>query len=194
MTPASTPETSGAPVLNARTMSTALISQSRSLLVACVALACCVTCAKPKPPTITPRAVQLSSVGPNGVQLSVTLDVANPNRFPLIARSVDGRFFLGASGAAGRGVEFGKAHAEPASSIPAEGTGTVTSDLAVSWNDLSALAPFLLSATVPYRFEGNATLGGESLNISLPFTLNGELTRAQLLSAGLSGLGPGGAR
>lgn len=173
-------------------MPTALISPSRLLLVATVALACCVACAKPKPPTITPRSVQLSSVGANGVRLSVTLDVTNPNRFPLIARSVDGRFFLGGGSAGASGVEFGNAHAEPASSIPAQGVGSVTSDLAVSWNNLSALAPFLLSPSpVPYRFEGNATLGGESLNISLPFTLSGELTRAQLLSAGLSGLGRG---
>ena len=117
--------------------------------------------------------------------LAVTFDVANPNRFPLIVHAVDGRFSLGA----GAGVELGKAHAEPASSIPAEGTSTVTSQIAVGWTNLPALTPFLLSpAAVPYRFDGSAILGGESLNLSLPFTLTGELTRAQLINAGLSGL------
>jgi len=120
-----------------------------------------------------------------GVMLAVTFDVANPNRFPLVVHAVDGRFFLGA----GAGVELGKAHAEPASSIPAQGTSTVTSQIAIGWTNLAALAPFVLSpAAVPYRFDGNATLGGESLNVSLPFTLAGQLTRAELLNAGLSGL------
>jgi len=156
------------------------------LLTTCAALILATACAKPKPPTITPKSAQVLAVAGTGVTLAVTFDVANPNRFPLIVHAVDGRFSLGA----GAGAELGKAHAEPASSIPAEGTSTVTSQIAVGWTNLAALTPFLLSpAAVPYRFDGNATLGGESLNVSLPFTLTGELTRAQLINAGLSGLG-----
>jgi hypothetical protein len=155
------------------------------LLLAALALA--TACAKPKPPTITPKTAQVLAVGATGVTLAVAFDVANPNRFPLVVHAVDGRFSLGP----GAGVELGKAHAEPASSIPAQGTSTVTSQIAIGWTNLAALTPFLLSpAAVPYRFDGNATLGGESLNLNLPFTLTGELTRAQLLDAGLSGLAP----
>jgi LEA14-like dessication related protein len=142
-------------------------------------------CAKPKPPTITPKSAQVLSVGGTGLTLAVTFDVTNPNRFPLVVHSVDGRFSLGE----GAGVELGKAHAQPASSIPAQGTSTVTSQVAIGWTNLAALTPFMLSpAAVPYRFEGGATLGGESLNVSLPFTLSGELTRAQMIGVGLSGL------
>lgn len=155
------------------------------LLAAFAALALAPACAKPKPPTITPKSAQVLAVAGTGVTLAVTFDVANPNRFPLIVHAVDGRFSLGA----GAGVELGKAHAEPGSSIPAEGTSTVTSEIAVGWTNLAALTPFMLSpAAVLYRFDGNATLGGESLNLNLPFTLTGELTRAQLINAGLSGL------
>ncbi len=157
----------------------------RWLLVAFAALTLAPACAKPKPPTITPKSARVLSVAGTGVTLSVSFDVANPNRFPLIVRAVDGRFSLGA----GAGVELGKAHAEPASNIPAEGTSTVTSQIAVGWTNFAALTPFVLSpAAVPYRFDGNATLGGESLNLTLPFTLTGELTSAQLINAGLSGL------
>lgn len=142
-------------------------------------------CSKPKPPTITPKSAQVLSASGAGVTLAVAFDVANPNRFPLAVHAVDGRFLLGA----GAGVELGKAHAEPASSIPAQGTSTVTSQVAIGWTNLAALTPFMLSpAAVPYRFEGNATVGGESLNVSLPFTLTGELTRAELIGVGLSGL------
>jgi len=152
-------------------------------LIAALTLA--TACAKPKPPTLTPKSVQVLAFGTPGVTLAVAFEVTNPNRFPLIVHAVDGRFSLGP----GAGVELGKAHAEPASSIPAQGTSTVTSQIAVGWTNLAALTPFMLSpAAVPYRFDGNATLGGESLNVDLPFTLTGELTRAQLLNAGLSGL------
>jgi LEA14-like dessication related protein len=154
-------------------------------LVAAAALSLATACAKPKPPTIRPKSAQVLAVGVTGVKLAVAFDVANPNRFPLIVHAVDGRFSLGV----GAGVELGRAHAEPASSIPAQGTSTVTSEIAVTWTNLAALAPFMLSpAAVPYRFDGNATLGGESLNLNLPFTLTGELTRAQLINAGLNGL------
>ncbi len=166
-------------------MSTAPSAGLTSCWALCAALTLSAACAKPKPPTITPKSAQVLAVGATGLTLAVAFDVANPNRFPLIVNAVDGRFSLGA----GAGVELGKAHAEPASSIPAQGTSTVTSQIAVAWTSLSALTPFLLSpAAVPYRFDGNAALGGESLNVSLPFALTGELTRAQLINAGLAGL------
>jgi len=156
------------------------------LVTTCAVLTLATACAKPKPPTISPKSAQVLAFGATGVTLAVSFDVANPNRFPLIVHAVDGNFSLGA----GAGVELGRAHAEPASSIPAEGTSTVTSQVAIGWTNLAALTPFMLSpAAVPYRFDGNATLGGESLNVKLPFTLTGELTRAQLINAGLSGLG-----
>ncbi len=173
------------PRARCRKMSSTHYRRGPWLLAAAAALALAPACAKPQPPTITPKSAQVLAVGATGVTLAVTFDVANPNRFPLIVHAVDGRFSLGA----GAGVELGKAHAEPASSIPAQGTSTVTSQIAVAWTNLTALTPFMLSpAAVPYRFDGNATLGGESLNLNLPFTLTGELTRAQLISAGLSGL------
>jgi len=161
-------------------------SGARSLrFVLLTGLSLTVACAKPKPPSITPKSAQVLSVGGTGLTLAVTFDVTNPNRFPLVVHAVDGRFSLGE----GAGVELGKAHAEPASSIPAQGTSTVTSQIAIGWTNLAALTPFMLSpAAVPYRFEGNATLGGESLNVSLPFALTGELTRAQVIGVGLSGL------
>jgi LEA14-like dessication related protein len=152
---------------------------------ALAALSLPAACAKPQPPTISPKSAQVLAVSAAGLTLAVAFDVANPNRFPLVVHAVDGRFSLGS----GAGVELGRAHAEPASSIPARGTSTVTSEIAIAWTNLAALTPFLLSpAAVPYRFDGNATFGGESLNLSLPFTLTGTLTQNQLINAGLSGL------
>ena len=165
-------------------MISSFLGAQRFAFVVAITLAGSIGCSKPQPPTITPKSAQVVAVGPTGVQLVVALDVSNPNDFPIVAQAVDGHLLLGA----GDGIELGQAHAVPTSSIPAQGTSTVTSQLSVTWSSLAALAPFMLSpAAVPYHFNGTVTLGGEHLNLSLPFTLNGELTRAQLINAGLSG-------
>jgi hypothetical protein len=41
----------------------------------------------------------------------------------------------------------------------------------------------------PYRVTGTARVGGESLNVELPFTVNGVLTQEQVIAAGLRGIG-----
>ncbi|MES1176197.1 MAG: LEA type 2 family protein [Myxococcales bacterium] len=162
-----------------------MMSRSVRILVVTSALALATACAKPKPPTITPKSAQVQSLSARGVELAVAFDVTNPNRFPLIVHAVDGHFSVGA----GAGTELGTAHADPSASIAAQATSTVTSTVAVGWTNLAALAPFALSpGPVPYTFTGNATLGGSELNVAVPFTLTGELTRAQLISVGLAGL------
>jgi hypothetical protein len=42
---------------------------------------------------------------------------------------------------------------------------------------------------VPYVFEGTASVGSAKLNIDVPFQLRGQLTRDELLQAGMRGLG-----
>jgi len=151
------------------------------LLAVALALA---ACSKPEPPTIVPRSVRVSSVGPAGLTLAVELDVTNPNSFALSVHSVDGTLTLG------DGVELGRAHAAPEAPIPAKGSALVPSELTVNLNNLAALAPFaLLEQPVPYKFRGQAQIGGERLNVGVPFELAGELTRAQVIQLGLRGLG-----
>src|SRR3954462_121524 len=133
---------------------------ARSAIAFSAALLLASACAKPKPPTLTPRSAQVLAVSASGVQLSVAFDVANPNRFPLIVHSVDGQFSLGA----GAGSELGTAHAEPSASIAAQSTSTVNSTVSVGWTNVGALMPFALSPTaVPYTFTGHAAIGGSEL-------------------------------
>jgi LEA14-like dessication related protein len=141
-------------------------------------------CSKPEPPRVTPREVRVKSVDPAGLVLALDLDVYNPNGFPLIARSVTGNVEIG------QGVELGRGRAEPGGSIPAKGSSLVTTDLTVAWTNAPALAPLALSnKPVPYTFRGVATIGGERLNLDVPFVVKGELTRAEVVQAGLRGLG-----
>lgn len=150
-----------------------------ALLWGCLlALAC-----SPKMPQVNPRSAQVTQVAPSGLTLKVELEVYNPNSFPLVAHQVQGTVLLG------NGAELGRGSARPPGSIPGKSTTLISTDLAVPWVNLTALAPFALSpAPVPYLFRGQATIGGESLNVTVPFELSGHLTREQLLAAGLRGL------
>jgi LEA14-like dessication related protein len=142
-------------------------------------------CAKPQPPQVTARSARVTATAPTGVELSVELDVHNPNAFPLLVESVDGTLAIA------DGPELGRGTARPSSNIPAQGSSAVTSQLTIPWTNLAALAPFALSAApVPYTFTGRARVGGKRLNVEVPFTLRGELTREQLLQIGLQGLQP----
>jgi LEA14-like dessication related protein len=139
-------------------------------------------CAKPKPPSITPRSVQLSAIKPDGVQLSLILAAHNPNAFPLVVSSVSGNFELQ------DGTPLGNAQSSLPLSIPAEGDQDLSATLDIRFSSASALAPYALTGRpLPYRVRGTASVGSEKLNVDVPFTIDGELTREQLLAAGLRG-------
>lgn len=146
-------------------------------------------CAKPAPPTVKPVSMRATSVSPERLQLAVELDVHNPNSFPLAVQSVTGLLSLD------NGATLGAASAEPRTALPAQANTAVTLNLDVPWQNLTALAPFALSGTdVPYRFNGTARLGGDRLNTDVAFTLDGKLTRGQVIELGLRGLGAPAAR
>lgn len=145
---------------------------------------CCATagCVSPRPPTLTPEVVSVAGVSAAGLELMVGLQVHNPNTFPITAREVQGTVWLADEHRLGTG------RASPGQWIDAEGSARVQSELRIAWQDLSALRAFLGRPVVPYRFDGKVTLGGEHLNVDLPFELEGQLTAQQLLGAGLRGL------
>jgi LEA14-like dessication related protein len=139
-------------------------------------------CAKPQAPAVTPEVARVVKVTGQGVELSVTLSVKNPNGFALDAHEVEGTLIVEG------GQRLGTGRASPHRSIPAHGTGTVESQVQVAWDDVPGLQKFLARASVPYTFKGNVTLGGDTLHLTLPFEMQGTLTREQLLQAGLRGL------
>lgn len=140
-----------------------------------------VACSRPQPPTLTPEVARVAQVSSSGIDLDVEVRVDNPNTFALHTRSVSGTLYVA------DGQKLGAGAAQPEQSIPAGGSALVPSRIHIAWQDVSALAPLLLKATVPYTFQGDVTLGSEDFNITLPFSLDGQLSRSQLLSAGLRG-------
>jgi LEA14-like dessication related protein len=139
-------------------------------------------CAKPQPPSVVPHVVRVAGVSVGGLELDVELQVHNPNSFPLAAEAVRGTLF------GARDQKLGQGSSQSRTTIPAGATSLVESRVRIGWESLTALAPLLASERIPYVFRGDVTVGGETLNVTLPFTLQGELTRAQLLEAGWRGL------
>jgi LEA14-like dessication related protein len=140
------------------------------------------SCSKPKPPELTPRSAQVSAVRAEGVELLLVLDARNPNSFPIVCSSVTAAFELQS------GTPLGNGSTAQAFSIPGESTAPISARLDVRWTSISALAPYALSRQpLPYRLRGTARIGGEHLNLDLPFSIDGQLTEEQVLAAGLNG-------
>jgi|AAFX01.1.fsa_nt_gi LEA14-like dessication related protein len=152
------------------------------LLLGSVALLLVTGCAKPEPPKIEPRSIQLVSLLPT--KLSVEMDATNPNSYPLIVQSVKGRLSLGAAKNVADGTVDQKI------SIPAKATTRVTSEIQVNWAGI-VVPPDVMtpSKAVPYTFQGTASVGAKSVNFDVPFEMKGEFTHAQLINSAAKGLG-----
>jgi LEA14-like dessication related protein len=147
-----------------------------------VALTVAAACSKPKPIEITPESAQLSAIGPDGVTLALVLDVHNPNTFAIRGSAVTANLELQ------DGAELGRGSAMSDFTIPANGNLALPARLDVRWTNIALLAPYALGGkALPYRVRGSARLGGESLNVDVPFSISGQLTPEQAISAGLRG-------
>jgi LEA14-like dessication related protein len=150
-----------------------------ALLVSLVATAC----SGPEPPKLTPERGRITSVGPNGLGLEVTLDAYNPNSIGLTARSLKGKVTLDGK------HHVGDVVVPTTVSLPAKKHTKITVPLSMKLGDLSALG--LLAASqrdVPYKVEGTFALGGEKVNFDVPFTIEGIMTHAELVQATMNSL------
>jgi LEA14-like dessication related protein len=148
-----------------------------------VATIAIVACSKPDAPTLTPERVEVLGVTPQGLSLQITLKADNPNGFALSARSVKARVVLDGS------VDLGEVVVPAKVKLPKRASTSIVVPLQVKWTNLAALG--LLAASkpvIPFTMTGTANVGGEGLNLDLPFTLAGSLTREQLLQATAAGL------
>ena len=139
-------------------------------------------CIETKSPIVTPQVSRVAAVRPTGLDLALTLHVQNPNDFQLAVQRVEGTVYLGDN------KRLGESSAQPGLWIGARQSAIVESRLQVPWQQLPTLTEFWGRSSVPYRVLGKVTLGGKSLNVTLPFQLAGQLSTEQLLAAGLRGL------
>jgi LEA14-like dessication related protein len=145
-------------------------------------------CSKPAPPTIAPDSAAITSVDLTAVHLDVTLTATNPNSVDIPVHDVTCKVVVGQK------YDLGTATIPNPVSLPAGKTTKLDVPMAVRWTDLSALAQLAAGApTIPFTVDGTVNLGGDALNVSVPFHISGTVTHEQLVGAALNSL-PGIAR
>jgi len=149
------------------------------LLVVSASLALWATgCSTPEAPTLTAEKVVVTKSGPTGLDIEVTLAAKNPNSIKLTARSIKAKVTINQS------TELAEVTVPTKISLPANKSTQLVVPVKVQWGAAAALALAALNApTVPFTMKGTANVGGDSLNVDLPFTVHGTLTRQQLIDA-----------
>jgi hypothetical protein len=138
-------------------------------------------CSKPLNPTLVPERVEFVSVGMTGVNVKVHIAATNPNRSDLEVRSLTGKVrFDGAN-------DVGSTTIEHALTLPGKKTTSFEAPLALAWAKMPALmATVATERDVPYEVEGTVNLGGDLLNVTVPFKIAGVATHAQIVRAAAS--------
>lgn len=137
-----------------------------------------VACSKPEAPTLTPESVKVLGVTPQGMSLQVTLKAHNPNDFALKARSLKARVVLDGT------TDLGEMTVPAKVTLPKKAATAIVVPVEMKWGNLAAIAMLAASKPViPFTMTGTANVGGEGLNVDLPFTLSGTVTREELLRA-----------
>jgi LEA14-like dessication related protein len=148
-----------------------LVSVVLWLALAAWAIGC-----SPTPPTLKPKTVVVKDVTPAGLELEVTMDAQNPNSITLEARKVKAHVTLA------QRVELGEVTVDSKVKLPANKHTDIVVPMTFSWGNLVEVG--LLAArqdVIPFTVEGTANIGGSSFNVDVPFTIEGTLTRAQLV-------------
>ena len=149
----------------------------------CFAVCLALACERPKPPTLTPEKGEVTSVGPEGILLELALAVDNPNRIDLSARSVTGRVLLDGK------HDLGAVTVTQPFRLPSGQRTSMTVPMTLAWKDIGVLLALAASnRNLPYDVDGSVNVGGDSINVNLPFHLSGVVTHEQLLKATLNSL------
>ncbi len=140
-------------------------------------------CKKPLPPQLSPQSAKVLNVDLAGIDLRVTFDAFNPNAYDLSVRRVTAHVVIDGK------LDLGTVTADQPISLPAGKRILIEVPIQVRWNGASALgAVGAVKKVVPYEVDGTANVGGETLNLDVPFKLKGEITQQQLVNATLKSL------
>lgn len=155
----------------------------RSLLVVIVSLAGAVACSKPQPPQLTPQQAKVTAVDMNGFDMMVKMDAFNPNAFELAVQSVVAHVVVDGN------QDLGTVTASKPITLAASAHTPIDVPMTLKWKSATGFAAIAASRRpVPYTVDGTATVGGNRLNVDIPFKLQGTMTPEQLQQAGLKSL------
>ncbi len=138
-------------------------------------------CSPPEPPTLTVKSARVVSIDMQGMKVRVLAEAYNPNRIDLSLQGVTGHVMLDGK------LDMGTVTLRKPMTLIAGARTPLDVPLEMEWKDLGALAAAAATTRdIPYTVDGTATVGGGRLSATLPFKIQGTVTRQQLaqLAAG----------
>lgn len=137
-------------------------------------------CSNVQRPTAAFRSMSIGDVTPKGFTMNVDVDVANPNAVALPLSNADYGLALGGV----KVIESGKA--KPSASIPANGTGTVTLPIPLTFENLLATEESIRKGGGSIKYTLDAGLSFDTglpiLGVQrVPFAYEGTLNVKELL-------------
>ena len=134
-------------------------------------------CSKPQAPTLVPKEATVTDVSLTGFDMTVKLDAFNPNSFPISVRSLTADVIV-------NGQDLGTVTSSQPINLPSNAHTLVDAPLNVKWKGAVGLANLAQARQpIPYTVDGKAAVGGESLNVDVPFKLTGTITPQQIQAA-----------
>ncbi len=169
-------------IMRMKTLFVALSSRWAPIVTLLVALGSS-GCTKPKPPQLTPKEVAVTSVDMGGFDMRVKMDAFNPNGFAISVNSIVAHVIVDGT------QDLGTVTASKVITLPANAHTLIDVPMNVKWKGLNGLASVAQARKpVPYTVDGTANVGGESLNIDVPFQLQGKITPEQIQQAAVKSL------
>jgi LEA14-like dessication related protein len=145
------------------------------LLAAAIGLS---ACSRPEPPTVTPVSGRVTSISPSGIALSATLEADNPNSVDIEIKSLSATVMLDGK------YNVGTVTIPHAITLPAKKKKKFDVPISVPWGNVAEIAPLALeNRDVPYAVKGTVKGGAEGIELEMPFTSNGMVTRQQIHQA-----------
>lgn len=160
-----------------------MTSRFARVLSATTIVAVAVACSKPQPPQLTPKEAKVTSVDLSGFDMRVKLEAFNPNGVDLSVRTVVAHVIVDGN------QDLGTVTASQPFNLPANARTVIDVPMSVKWKNVGSVASIAAAKRpVPYTVDGTATVGGERLNVDVPFKMSGTLTAEQLQQAGMKSL------
>ncbi len=137
-------------------------------------------CSKLEPPTIVPKSARVATVSPAGLDVVVQVEATNPNSVTLSAQSFTGKATVDGK------YELATVTVTKPVVLPPKTPTLIEVPMTMPWQDLNAVvAMSTAQKAVPYVITGTVTVGGESLNVQVPYSMSGTITKEQLTAAAM---------
>ena len=135
-------------------------------------------CTKPEPPTVRPVSGRLVGINEKGLEVEAKLEATNPNDFEIKVKSFTADVTLD------HRIKVGTVTSNSVVTLPANKKKVFDVPISVKWDDVATLVPLSLSnKDVPWEAEGSVKVAAESLEVNIPFKVNGVLTHQQIMTA-----------